>query len=185
MPKKETKTLLIIIFLIDFIFIGGFAFLYFYTNNLSSQSTNTENDIKTELKREDGTIQMKDDLAQGKIYQEKLTGYVIPAGGTVDFIKTLENLVSNSGLKSNIKSVINEPYGNGTAIGLELIRVNMAVIGEWKNTQFFLESLENYPLKIDIKTVSLSKTSNQISGKNVPEWTGTFEFTVVKTKDTK
>jgi Tfp pilus assembly protein PilO len=186
MPKKETKILIIIILLIDIASIGAFVFLFSFTKNLIIESVNRENEIKTELKREDTMVLMKNDLELGKMYQEKLMNYMVPSGGTVDFIKTLEQIVSNSGIKSNITNVNNETYNKGDSIGAELIKINMSVTGEWKNIQFFLTSLENYPLKIDINKLSLSKFSNYvINGKNTPEWSGSFEFTVVKIKDTK
>ena len=186
MPKKETKTLVAILLLIDIISIGTFIFLFFFTKNIIKESVNKENEIKIELKKEDIRIFMKDNLILGKMYQDKLTDYIIPNGGTVDFIKTLEQLVLNSGLKSDIKTVSNELYSEGNSLGLEFIKINMNVIGEWKNVQFFLTLLENYPLKINIKKMSLNKFSDYIvNGKEIPEWSGNLEFTVVKVKDTQ
>ena len=118
------------------------------------------------------------------MYQQELTGYLIPSGGTVDFIKTLEQLVSNSGIKSDIKTVTTENNDKTNAIGAELLRINMDVLGEWKNVQFFITLLENYPLKIEIKNISLNKFSDYtVKGKSTPQWAGNFEFTVVKYKD--
>jgi len=184
MPKKQTKILIIIIFLIDIISIGVFVFLFYFTKSLVIESTDKENDIKTELKKEDSRVLMKDDLAQGKMYNKELTNYMISSGGTVNFIKTIELLVSNSGLRFNIKTVSNELFSEGDAIGAELLRISMDVTGEWKNVKFFLESLENYPLKIDINKVSFNKFSDYVvKGKNIPQWSGSFDFTVVKIKD--
>ena len=62
----------------------------------------------------------------------------------------------------------------------------MNVIGEWKNVQFFLKELENYPLKITINSVSFNKYSDKVvNDKKISQWTGNFEFTVAKIKDTK
>ncbi len=62
----------------------------------------------------------------------------------------------------------------------------MNVIGQWKDVQFFLALLENYPLKITVKSVSLSTFGTyEVKGKNVPEWSGDFEFTALKLKDTQ
>src|SRR3989344_2013567 len=99
MPKNETKKLAIIILLVDLIFISFFVVLYYFTKNLIIESVNKENEIKIELKKEDTRALMKNDLILGKMYQEKLIEYVIPKGGTVDFIKTLEQLILNSELK--------------------------------------------------------------------------------------
>lgn len=186
MPKKETKKIVIILLLIDIIFIGVFVFLFYFTKSLITESISKENSIRTELKSEDGRILMKDDLASGKVFREKLMDYVIPSGGAVDFIETLERLVLSSGLKSDVKIVTNEAYDKGNLVGAELLRINMDVIGEWKNIQFFLDSLEGYPLEIDIKKMSLNKVSDLIiKNKTIPQWSGNFEFTVVKIKDIK
>jgi Tfp pilus assembly protein PilO len=186
MPKNETKILAIILIVIDILSIVAFIFLYNFTTNQITESVNKEDQIKLKLKKEDTITLMKDDLAQGKMFQDNLTAYMIPSGGTVEFIKTIEQLVLNTGLKSDIKTVANEPYDKGSAINAELLRVNMDVIGEWKNIQFFLQSLENYPLKINLVNVSFNKFSDYtINGKTVPQWSGTFEFTVVKIKDAK
>ena len=110
--------------------------------------------------------------------------YIIPSGGTVDFIKLLEQLVSNSNIKSDIKNVTTENDNKDNLVGAELIRINMDVLGEWKNVQFFITLLENYPLKIEIKSISLNKFSdNVVKGRSVSQWAGNFEFTVLKYKD--
>jgi hypothetical protein len=186
MPKKETKAAVIILLLIDLLSLGVFIFLFNFTTNQINESVQVEDNLKLELKKDNTRILMKDDLSKGAIFKEKLSGYMIPADGTVDFIKTIEQLVLSSGLKSDVKSVTNETYDKGNAVGAELLRVKMDVIGEWKNIQFFLDLLENYPLKIDIKTAELDKFSDYtINGKLTPQWSGSFEFTVVKIKDVK
>ena len=184
MPKKETKILMMVMLFIDLLSIGAFIFLYYLTTNLINETINLSDSVKAELKMEDTAVLLKDDLALGKNFQDELMNYIIPKGGTVDFIKTIEQLVTSSGIKSDISSVINEPYDKGTAIGAELVRVNMTVIGEWKNIQFFLKLIENYPLKIDIKQASFSKVSDYtINGAKIPQWSGNFNFTAVKIKD--
>jgi len=184
MPKKETKTLLIIMGIADLFIIGLFIFIYNYTNNLINESINTESNIKTELQKQDARIMMKNDLISSETYQDKLKEYIIPSGGTVDFIKLLEQLVSNSNIKSDIKNVTTENDNKDNLVGAELIRINMDVLGEWKNVQFFITLLENYPLKIEIKSISLNKFSdNVVKGRSVSQWAGNFEFTVLKYKD--
>ena len=185
MPRKKTKILVATLLLADIIFIVFFVFFFCYTKSLIANSVNEEDQIKTELKMEDTRAMMKGDLDSAKMYQEKLTDYMIPAGGTVDFIKTLEQSVLNSGLKSDIKNVSSETYDKGDSVGMESLKVDVDVIGEWKNIQFFLNSIENYPLKIDIKSVSLSKFSDYIkNNKKNPQWSESLEFTVAKIKDT-
>lgn len=186
MPQNKTKTLAIIILFIDALFIGTFFALFNITKNQITESVNKENDIKTQLKIEDIKVLMKEDLLLGKQYQKELTEYILPKDGTVDFIKTLEQLSFNSGIKSDIKSVTNTNYSKGDAIGAEYILVKMDVIGSWDNIHLFLRYLETYPLRTVINIMSLNKISDYVlKGKNIPQWSGSFEFTVVKLKDTK
>lgn len=186
MPKKDTKILLAVLVVINIISLEVFWYIFNLTKRQITESVNKEDQIKMVLKTDDMRILMKDDLVLGKQYQNELMGYVLPADSTVEFIKTIEQLVSNTGLKADIKTVTNEPYDKGTAVGVEFIKIKLDVIGEWKNIQFFLKSLENYPLKIDIKKMTLHKFSDYVlRGRTIPQWSGSFEFTAVKLKDTK
>jgi len=184
MPKKETKRLLIIMVATNLLIIGLFIYVYNYTNNLINKSINTESDIKIELQKQDARIMMKNDLISSKTYQEKLKEYIVPSEGTVNFIKLLEQLALNSNIKSDIKNVATENDNKNILASTELIRINMDVLGEWKNVQFFITLLENYPLKIEIKNVYLNKFSeNVVRGKSISQWAGNIEFTVLKYKD--
>lgn len=186
MPKKETKAWLITLIIIDIISITAFIFLFNFINNQTLDTINKEDQIKSEVKQEEIRVVKKTDIADSKIYQEKLLNYVIPSGGTVDFIKTIESLVSSSSLKSDIQSVNNISYDKGSSLNMELLSINMNVLGEWKNIQFFIKMLEKYPLKIDIKRINLHQFSSYvINGREVPEWSASIEFTVVKILDAK
>jgi len=186
MPRKQTKILAISLLLLDIIFLGCFVLFFTYTKDLITKSIDGENDIKTELKMEESAIVMKDDLATGRMHNEKLMNYIVPSGGTVDFIKIIEQLVSNSGIKSDIKTVVSESYDKNNTLGIEVLRVNMDIIGKWRNVLFFIELLENYPLKIEIKKVIFNKLSDSIiRGQKITEWSGNIEFTTIKIKDSK
>ncbi len=184
MPKKETKILLAVFLLLGIASMGAFVFLFSFTKNLIAESVNKSNDIKTELKKEGAETLMKDDLILGEMYQKKLEEYIIAKGGTVDFLKTLEQLISNTGLKYNINTVSSATYDKGDKMGEELLKININATGAWQNIQLFLKSLENYPLKINITKMSLNKFSDSIiKGRKVPEWSLNLDFTVVKMKD--
>lgn len=186
MPRKQTKTLVITFLIIDIISLGGFAGLLLFTNSLIIKSTVIEDEIKAVLRKQEASVLLKEDLVLSKVFQEKMASYMIPAGGTVDFIKTIETLVSKSGLQAEIKTVANEANVKTNPIGAELLKVNMNMTGEWNSIQFFIKSLENYPYKIDINKLSLNKFSNtSVKGKSITQWSGNIEFTIVKIKDVK
>ena len=88
MPKKETKTLATILLLVNILYIGSFVFLLFFTKSLIAESINIEDQIKIELKKEDMRILMKEDIASGKIYEERLMDYLVSSIGTVGFIES-------------------------------------------------------------------------------------------------
>lgn len=186
MPKKRTKIILIVLFLANILIVATFTFIYISTKNLIEESVNKEDQIKTELKKENAAVIMKEDLVLAKIYQEKLNNFVINSNETVVFIELLENMIINSNLKSDIRNVSTEVYKKSGVSNMELLRVNVDVVGEWKNIQYFLNYLENYPLQINIEKVSLNRyTDYESKNKNVSQWSGSLEFTVVKNKDTK
>lgn len=186
MPKKKTKILLLILIIIDLISISAFIFIFIFTKNLIAESVSKEDQIKMELKKESAAVLMKDDLAQGKNYQAQMMNYVVASDGTVAFIELLEKIVNNNNLKLNIRNVTTEPYKKSNNSTVELLRISIDVTGEWKNVYYFLSTLENYPLQIDINKLSINKFDDtSIKGKKVPQWSGSFDFTVVKIKEVK
>jgi len=186
MPKKQTKILFLALLLTDILFIGIFIFIFIFTKGLIAKSIDIEDQIKTELKKENIATLMKDDIALGKAYQEQMSNYVIKSDGTVQFIEILEKLVSESDLRPDIRNVSTEPYNKTNNQNVELLRINMDITGEWQNIQFFLKALENYPLEITIDKISLNKISDyNVKGKKMPQWSGSLNFTVIKIKDTK
>jgi hypothetical protein len=186
MPNNKTKNILIVLILIDLILVIVFSGLYFYMKKQNIDSVNKEDQIKSEIKKQEARGIMKNDLNDAKIYGDKIKEFMVGEGDIVGFIKILEDMVSTTGLKSEVKSVSTESSDNLNLINGEYIRVKLDVTGEWNNIQAFLKLLENYPLKIDINKISLSKFSDYESKtKIIPQWLGSFEFTVVKIKDVK
>ncbi|MCX6717150.1 MAG: hypothetical protein NTU76_00550 [Candidatus Taylorbacteria bacterium] len=126
---------------------------------------------------------MDKELLNNKNYTDKLSEYIISSNGVIDFIDILEKKISSNNLKSDVKSLV---YEAGSIPNLELARIKIDVTGEWKNVVFFLKLLENYPLKISIENVSFKKFSEyKIGSKDVPQWVGSLEFTVLKYKETE
>ena len=93
-------------------------------------------------------------------------------------------MVASSSLKSQVDSISYDQSSDLSAVSAEFLDVKISVEGTWSNIHFFLKLLENYPLKIDIKSVSLKQfTTYTVGGKQVPQWSGDIDFTVVKFKD--
>lgn len=184
MPNKKTKIILITFLTLDLLLVIIFSSLFLYMKSQNIDTNDKENQIKSEIKKQESRSLMQDDLEESKDYRNKINEFIIGQENIVGFIKILEDMVSSSGLKYEVKSVISEQNDDLSLINSEYVRVNVDVTGDWKKIQFFLKLLENYPLKIDLDKVSLTKFSDyEVKGNKMPQWLGSFEFTVVKIKD--
>ena len=183
MPKEKTKKILITFLIIDIIMIVIFSGLYMYMKKQVINSNDKENQIKNEIKKQESRSLMQDDLNDSKLYSNKIKDFIIGGEDTVGFIKIMENMVSSSNLKFEVKSVSAVSNTDLDNINSEYLKVILNVTGGWNNIQYFLKLLENYPLKIDIDKISLTKfTDYEVKGDVLPQWLGDFEFTVIKLK---
>lgn len=184
MPIQKTKKILVISFLLALLSISVFVFMFFVINSLNESSLKNSIEIEDGIKKDESLFLIKKDLEDNKVSLEKISSFIVKPDEVVDFIQTIENLALNNGLKSEVKSVSFSPFSEMNSSYLELIKVKVTVIGEWRNVLFFIKVLESHPLKIDMTNISLNKfTDYTIGGKVVPQWLGDFEFTVVKLKD--
>ena len=180
MPRKETKALIAILLLADLaVFVSWFV-IFSFTKSQVSDTVSKENQIKAEMINLDTAFLMKNDVKYGKDYENNLNDYVVASDNTSDLIKDIEDLAATSGLNANISSIDYAQSDALSPLGMNLVKIDMNTTGSWKNTNFFLDLLETYPLKIDIKNTSLTLISGPAS--KVPQWSGSFEFTVVKFK---
>lgn len=184
MPKKKTQSLALSMLILTALSAGVFFSLLSLMGNKVLETVNNTNEIKTEIAKEESLSFMQKNVLENQTNKNLITGYILPANSVSDFIQTLEDVVATSGLKSQINSITSEPSDALLAANAELLDVKMSVIGPWSNMHFFLQLLESYPLKISMKNVSLKQFANYtVKGKQVPQWSGDIEFTVVKLKD--
>ena len=180
MPTRKTKIIFFTALSLVVLASVCFVLMYMSMNSLIGSTSIKEDQIKTEMQTVDSRNLMKKDLEANSAQIAELSNFMISADGSVDFVKTLESLTSENNLKIDVKNVASADISNNK---VELLNVNTDVTGEWKNVEYFLEILENYPLKTTINKVSLNKiTDNKIGGKKVSQWVGNFDFSVVKLK---
>jgi hypothetical protein len=180
MPTKKTKIIFLTVLSLVVLASVCFVLMYISMNSLIANSAIKEDQIKTKIQTVDSKSLMKKDLEINSEKIAKLSDFVVGSGNTVDFIKSLENITAQNNLKINIKNAVSKA---STSDKLELLNITLEVTGEWKNVEYFLELLENYPLKISINNISISKSSDiKVNGKIVPQWIGSYDFSVVKLK---
>jgi hypothetical protein len=184
MPIKKSKKILFLSSVMATFSVLVFLTMFFIIKSLNQSSLEKSNEIKNEIEKDESLFFIKKDIENNKILLEKIDNYVIKSDEVVNFIQAIEGLALNNGLKSEVKSVSFTSFSDIDSSYLELTKVKINVVGEWGNVEYFLQILENYPLKINIANISLSKfTSNTVKGKTISQWSGDFEFTVVKLKD--
>jgi len=184
MPEKKTKILISFLVIVVFVTMVTFVFMVRVINSNNGISSEKMMEIKGEKEKAETYLLLKKDLKESGQNISELDKYIIQSNGVVEFMDYLEKMALNNGLKYEVKSASFEPIIGGNFTNTELIRIELSVIGEWKNTEYFLGLLENYPLKLTLNRVSLNRFSDYvIKGKKVPQWLENIDFTVVKNKD--
>lgn len=183
MPSKKTKKILLVWIVVAAVFAGAFAFVLWSVFSFDAISTAKSIEIRDETKKGESYLFMKKDIETNKNSINKVYDYIIKPDDVVNFMQKLEDLARDNNLKSEVKAVSFEGVSGANLSNVESMRVLVDVTGEWKNVEYFLEVLENYPISLDIKKFSLSKTDIVVKNKKVPQWTGSFDFSVIKVKD--
>ncbi len=176
MPRKETK---ILVTTLLFSSIGAliiFIALYTFTQSQVTDTVKKENQAKDQIVRNDTLLLMKNDIKFGEENEQALFSYIVPADGIASLLATVEGFTASSSLTYDIAALDYESSDAISPFGLEYAHIDIHVNGSWKNIHHFLDLLEAYPLKINLRNISLDKTAS--SG----VWSGDIEFTVVKFK---
>lgn len=186
MPKDKTKKIFLFLLILNISLGISFGFLFLYVKNQNIKASEIENEIKNEIRKQESRSIMQDDLNKALESEIELKKYFVEKENIVGFIEIIENSVSNSSLKSEVKSVSTESSDNLNKINAEYLRIKLDVTGDWEKILYFIKLLENYPLKINIEKVFLTKYSDYDSkNKIIPQWLASFDFTVLKFKDDK
>ncbi len=181
MPRKETKALVVIILIFDTALLAFWIVMFSFTKNQIADTISSGNEIRSEIIKSDTAFLMKNDIKYGNDYENNLDSYVVGKDNVSDLIKTVENAAVSSNLKESISQISYDSSDALSALGMEYVKISMSMTGSWKNIHFFIDTLEEYPLKIDIDDVSLDVIPAS-SGTKTPQWSGSLDFTVIKFK---
>ena len=105
MPTKSTKIQIAGLLFLNLIVWGCYAYAYIHIGEGEIRMTLLEETMKDNLKKEETMMVLSKNLSETAISRKKISELVIQKEGEVDFIKSLEDLVSKNNLKSEIKSV--------------------------------------------------------------------------------
>lgn len=184
MPSKKTKKILFIWTIVTIAIASVFAFMLWTILASDKVYISKSLEIKEEIKKADSFLFIKKDVETNKDSINKIYDYIIKPEEVVNFMQKIEDLAKNNSLKSEVKSVSFEAIADTTLSNLESMKIQVSVSGDWKNVAYFLELLENYPASLNIKKVSLNNNAHVlVKNKKVSQWTGVFDFSVIKIKD--
>jgi Tfp pilus assembly protein PilO len=182
MPTKSTKIKIVILLIINIIVWGFYVFAFMQIKNGENRMELLENTMRDNLKKQEVVRVLSRNLDETQINRDKLTDFILPKGGEVDFIKQIEDLVSKNHLKSEIKSVKIEPMASSSS--LENLSIKLNVIGAWADVLVFQKVLESLPSVVVIDTFSISKFDTYtVRGDIIPQWNGSFDLKVAKIKE--
>lgn len=188
-----SKTIKIIIFLsiLNSIVFGSCFYLFMNINNVDKEVSLRLNQIESEVKKDESLRSIKNLMNDTKEDRGQIERLFVQPNGTVDFIETVELLGRTADVKIEVESVGVSAFKNKTASSTtELFNLSFKTEGSWQNTMHLLSLLDNMPYKISFENVNLSKISGSSgSDKNKEEnpsyWNGSFNFTVLKIKNSK
>lgn len=186
MPIKKTKARLIFWIIVDMVVIlVSFVLLWEVDLSIKDFSDKTIK-IKNEINKEESSFFLRRDFESNIEKINIVDKYIVEHEDLANLIDLFEKAALNNNLKIEVKSVSFVPIDISELKDIELVKMNINVVGEWKNTEYFLEFLENYPLKLDINNALFDRISDEkAKDKIFPQWLASFEFTVVKFKEAK
>jgi len=180
-----TKRLLVLLLVACAAAAGGYAYGFEYLVARGAQITVLNGKVATYTETNEEVNSLQTTLAKTEAGMNQVDGYFIPADGVVDFISSVENLATESGLSVSVDSVGAVDYGKDTAAFEEKLSLRISTEGSWAGTERFLSLVENLPYAVSVDGASIEKVENLQSSPSVEPtnaWKGEFEVSVPKLK---
>lgn len=159
--------------LVVLVTLSAYTTLFFIIKNKNNQISILQNKVDIEVikdKRLHSIKQLTEDL---KSELDQIDSHFVSTDGVVNFLESLESLGRKAGTSVSVNSVsVNENAGNG--LPYELLKVEFAARGTWRNTVHLISLLETFSLATTVERMHLEKYSNS--------WQLNMTFTVLKLK---
>lgn len=181
MPNKITKIKFILILFLNVIVWCVFGFGINFIKSDERKIIEAESIIRENVKKQEMKIKIDKDLEDNKNESLYFKSYLLKEDGEVDLIRSLETLVKEYNLKSEIKFAKIETV-KGTS-SVETLSVGLDVIGTWDNIVSFYGKMEVMPYFVKITDFKMEKfASYDIKDSKVSTWLGSFKLDVLKLK---
>lgn len=162
--------------------IGVYVFIFIKIKDYNKNIAYLENEVFLQQDKQQKMSLMEDMIEDNREYIDLIENSVIPKGGDVAFIETIENLASQNELVMTIQSLSFEDSNTLDEKGMTFFKVRATTKGSWANTYSFLALLEALPLSIKIENLALIYSSTEAGGNIRPEWQMSIDMKVLKYK---
>ncbi len=162
--------------------IGVYVFIFIKIKDYNKNIAYLENEVFLQQDKQQKMSLMEDMIEDNREYIDLIENSVIPKGGDVAFIETIENLASQNELVMTIQSLSFEDSNTLDEKGMTFFKVRATTKGSWTNTYSFLALLEALPLSIKIENLALIYSSTESGGNIRPEWQMSIDMKVLKYK---
>ena len=156
---KRTFYTLIIAVLLALISIGGYFYAVIYVGGMGSDLSlmyKKSNDLN---KEEESLNSIKRVAQNADQKNAELTKYMVPVEdeGSINFVKTIEDVADSFGLKSNTTAIQIIPDEGLSKVNKEYLSVKETVVGSENMISNFVKKIELLPFNTKIKSYSLFK----------------------------
>jgi Tfp pilus assembly protein PilO len=137
------------------ILAAGLYGVYFWYNRIVEASKEIQADkitFKTELLNAQGTVQIKNKIAQLTQIEEYFAQMYVQSDNVVEFIEYFESLGRETGLDLEI---LNFNIEDGEGVG-QKVTLSVSALGSWNNVNSFVLAIEKSPYHLVINNLRLS-----------------------------
>ncbi len=185
MNNKKLKTMLIVTGLLVIGLLAGQYFLYMQIKKENEHISLLESELSQEDSKQEYLLSMQRTLQNIKPDITNINNSIVPAGGDVAFIESLESYAKLNGLTITIDSLTLEEDASYVPIASVSLKIKAKTTGTWSGTYAFIATLESLPFKIKINRLNVENTASEAGvpqSKAGENWQGTFEMYVLKYK---
>jgi len=167
--KFHSKTILILIILCDIVALVSYYFLFQHIEVQTKTASSLINTIDLGTQKNSQLSSLRTIVRETEGKRQQLVTFLLPNDSEISFIGQIESLAKSSGLDVKTNSVSSLA---GDTSATKTFEMQVGTTGNWSNTMYFLDQIENLPYNILISNFSVSE-----QGKT---WTATFDIGVTE-----
>jgi len=182
--KKYNKTLLIVsIITVSVLFLAGlYYFIFSKIRSNHNFISGLKDDTQALIQKDAELRSIKSMILNTQHNRAEINRYLVPFGGEVEFLESIESLAKFSGSSVKFQSVDLKDEVIEKAAGLESLSIKLEGNGEWASLYKFLKLIELMPYKVVVRTVRMSHVE-AVSKTEKARWNLIVEMEVLKDKN--